>query len=241
MQTYRTFTWKDSNFRISCPRFDLVTQEIINQRARLEEYIARHSGFRTSFVPVRLQDAPPLIVSRMHAASVRVGVGPMAAVAGTMAQLAAEAALRAGAGEAIVENGGDIYLAASRDVTVGLYSGDTALGSRLAFSLSAESLPLAVCSSSSRMGHSTSLGDCDLATVVAHDAAIADAAATLACNLVCQPEDVDAVLQRVGSIAGVLGVLLVKGDRVGLVGQLPELVPNADAGRDAKVTRDRRS
>jgi len=45
----------------------------------------------------------------------------MAAVAGTMAQLAAEAGLKAGAREVIVENGGDIYLQTMQPVVLGLY------------------------------------------------------------------------------------------------------------------------
>jgi len=223
------------------PCFDVITRELTEQRALLETYISRHSEFRTSFVPVPLKPDPPCIARRMHDASVCVGVGPMAAVAGTIAQLGVEAALRSGAREAIVENGGDAYLAAERDVIVGLYSGSAAVGNRLALRLRRDRLPLAVCSSSGRMGHSASLGDCDLATVVARGAALADAAATLACNLVSKPEDIDAVLERVSSIRGVMGVLLVKGDRIGLTGDLPELVRNTDPDRDGKVTRDRRS
>jgi ApbE superfamily uncharacterized protein (UPF0280 family) len=74
------------------------------------------------------------------------------------------------------------------------------------------------------MGHSTSLGECDLATVVARDAALADAAATQAANLVRTVEDVDQALEHIAAIEGVEGVMIVKNDRVGLTGQLPPLV-----------------
>lgn len=74
------------------------------------------------------------------------------------------------------------------------------------------------------MGHSTSLGRCDLATVVARDAALADAAATCAANHVKNVDDVDRAIERIAAIEGVEGVLIVKDDRVGLAGHLPPLV-----------------
>ena len=74
------------------------------------------------------------------------------------------------------------------------------------------------------MGHSTSLGTCDLATVVAKDAALADAAATQAANLVNSEKDVDVALERIAAIEGIDGVVIVKNDRVGLAGKLPPLI-----------------
>ena len=242
MCRYQTFSWKDSNFRIYSPAFKDITREIVRQRALLEQYIGSHPEFRTSMIPVGTTSNAPEIALRMLRAASRVGVGPMAAVAGTIAQLAAEAGLRSGTPTAIVENGGDIFLAATQEVRVGLYAGaDHSLSGRLAFAVSPKDMPVAICSSSSKMGHSDSLGDCDLATVVAEDAALADAAATLACNLVRSPKDVDRVLKRVLAIPGIAGVLLIKDARVGLVGNLPELVTGTAADIGGKVTRDRHS
>ncbi len=237
-RTYRRFAHKGANFRICCDQFEAATREIVRQREVLDGYLRRHPAFGESLEPVAASDDAPDVARRMAAAATTVGVGPMAAVAGTMAQLAAEAAVAAGSDEAIVENGGDIYLICRRPVVVGLYAGESPVGDRLALRVEPERTPLAVCSSSGRMGHSLSLGDCDLATVVAADAALADAAATQAANLVRAPADVDAALERIGAIDGVDGVLLVKGDRVGLVGELPALAPNRDAELSMKVTRD---
>jgi len=223
-RTYRAFTYKEAVFRICCERFDDATAEIVRQRHVLEDYLDRHPAFRRSLEPVApLADAPE-VARRMARAARLVGVGPMAAVAGAMAQCAAEAGLRAGAPEAVVENGGDVYLQAVRPVVVGLYAGLGELADRLAFSLRPADTPISICSSSGKMGHSTSLGDCDLAVVVAKDAALADAAATLAANLVRRDADVGPAMKRVADIAGIDGVMIVKNDRVGLAGRLPELV-----------------
>ncbi len=67
---------------------------------------------------------------------------------------------------------------------MGIFSGTEKLNNELAFVIEEADTPLAICSSSGRMGHSTSLGNCDLATLVAKGAALADAAATQAANLV---------------------------------------------------------
>lgn len=222
---YQTFTHREAVFRVCCDAYDAVTSEIVRQRTILEGYIQRYPEFRHHLEPMELHSDAPEIARQMSRAAEKVGgVGPMAAVAGAMAQCAAEAGLQAGASEVLVDNGGDIYLQTRDSVVIGLYSGATALSDRLAFSLEASDTPLAICSSSGRMGHSMSLGCCDLATVVAKDAALADAAATHAANLVKDVGDVDIVLEMIASIEGVDGVLIIQDDRIGLVGQVPSLV-----------------
>ena len=221
---YKTFIHKDAVFRICCDAFEAVTAEIVRQRQILEDYIMTHPEFGTSFEPVNLLPSAPPSAQQMACAADCVGTGPMAAVAGTMAQLAAQAGLGAGASEAVIENGGDIYLQTNRDIIIGLYPGAGELAGRLGFSLKPEDTPISICSSSGKMGHSTSLGQCDLATVVSKDAALADAAATQAANLVRTAEDIDPTLNRITAIDGVQGVLIVKDEQFGMAGHLPPLV-----------------
>jgi len=223
-RTYRTFTYREAVFRICCEKFDAVTAEIVRQRRILEDYISRHPDFRRSLEPLELPAGAPEVAQSMAWAAWLVGVGPMAAVAGAMAQCAGMAALDAGAREVIVDNGGDIYICAVEPVIIGLKTGTADLADRLAFSLEADDTPISICSSSGKMGHSMSLGECDLATVIAKDTALADAAATQAANLVRTIDDIDAALENIAAIEGVEGVMIVKGARVGLAGKLPPLV-----------------
>ena len=97
-------------------------------------------------------------------------------------------------------------------------------------------MPVAICSSSSRMGHSTSLGNCDLACVVARDAFLADSAATLACNSVKKSEDIQFVINMIVEIPGILGIVLVEDEKIGLAGKLPEIVKNIDFLSNEKIT-----
>jgi uncharacterized protein len=240
-RSWTSFSIRGASLRISSSRVGVIQEEVRRQRELLEAYVRRHPDFLVAMTPLDPLDGAPEIARRMARAAWAVGVGPMAAVAGAVAQAAVEAALRAGATEAVVENGGDIFLASGDEVVVGLYAGEHTLSGRVALRVRPERMPLSVCSSSSRMGHSLSLGDCDLATVVARDGALADAAATLACNLVNAAEDVERALDAVLAIPGVDGLLLVKGGRIGVAGDLPELVRHADAAAADKISHDARS
>jgi ApbE superfamily uncharacterized protein (UPF0280 family) len=235
VREYIAFTWKEANLRICSQRADLVIERVKLLRAELDGYIERHPAFKSAFSPIPLLSEAPEIAVRMARAAEPCGVGPMAAVAGAVAQMAAEAAAAAGAREAIVENGGDIYLICRETVFVGLFAGDHPLSGRLALRFEPGRTPVSVCSSSSRFGHSMSLGDCDLATIVSTDGALADAAATLAGNSVKSPEDVEPTLEKVSAIPGIQGVILIKEDRMGVAGDLPPLVRCEDPNFQGKT------
>lgn len=238
MRAYRGFHFRDSNLRVAGDGFETVKAAHVRHYTELEEYIRRQPAFRTSLTPIDLLPDAPEAARRMAEAARAVGVGPMAAVAGTLAQLDAEAAAAAGVGEVIVENGGDIYLIGDREVTIGIYAGANAVAAQLAFRIVPAEMPLAICSSSGAMGHSLSLGQCDLATVVADSGALADAAATFLGNRIHDESDLESALQAAAAIPGLRGVLAVKGERLGLWGKLPQLVRNRDATTHAKITRD---
>ena len=55
------------------------------QRSVLENYITRHPGFLTALIPFPVGVDAPAIAKDMEDAADKVGVGPMAAVAGAFA------------------------------------------------------------------------------------------------------------------------------------------------------------
>jgi len=236
---FREFTYKNASYRLREEGFGTVSRAIRSLRNELEGYIRRNPPFLSSLVPVPPVEPLPEIARRMHRASELTGLGPMAAVAGTIAQMAVEEGRRQGYAGLMVENGGDVYLDRGESVVLGLYAGEQLFGGKLAFRLRAEDLPLAVCSSSGLMGHSLSLGRCDLATVFARDASLADGAATLAGNLVKGMEDLEPAVNRILGIGGIRAVFLVKDGRVGLGGDIPELISTSDPDMKSKITRDR--
>ncbi len=241
MREYKTFSYKGANFRICSDKYSHIVQEIKKQRRILTEYIERHQDFLTTLSPIELLPDAPEIAKKMHKASMLTGVGPMAAVAGVTAQIAAEAALSIGAREAIIENGGDIYLASKKEVIIGLFAGDTLLSGKLGLAVDGNEMPIAACSSSGKMGHSKSFGNCDLVTVTSKNAALADAAATHACNQVQTVNAIDPILNDISSIQGIQGILIIKDDKIGMSGNLPRLVKLKDPNFQSKITHDKKS
>ena len=239
MRTYRRYSYKDTNLRVACIQFDEVVNEVVTQRKLLERYIRRQPEFVRSLEPLQLLEDAPEVVLRMAAASEKTGLGPMAAVAGTLAQLGAEKAMALGVADVIVENGGDLYIAATTPVVVGIHSGDDKFGDSLGFQIPPGQL--AICSSSSRMGHSLSFGKCTLATAVSAHASLADAAATLLCNSIQCADDLESAVAKVGAIEGVDGTMAIMDGKIGLCGNLPQIIRNIDPSTKTKVTRDRYS
>ncbi len=199
-------------------------EAVLKYRRQLEEAISRHPELLHSLTPLPEDPLAPVIVKRMIRAAREAGVGPMAAVAGAMAQCVGENLERWSAG-IIIENGGDCYLNLQEAVTVGVYAGpDSPFRDRIALRFEGHRFPLAICTSSGTIGHSLSFGKADTVTVVAGDAALADAAATAIGNRVKTRRDVDLALETARSITGIDGALILIRDRLGIWGDM-ELAP----------------
>ena len=250
MRKFKTFRFRDASYRISPGDNDLLYTLLCSAveeiRGELEAYIKIQPDFLTSLTPLELLPEAPDTALRMAAAAELAGTGPMAAVAGLTAQSAVERAAEkyrltlGNAAEIIIENGGDIFISPApedtRPVTAGIFSGLHSNFSSLALKIIPPPGGIAVCSSSGRMGHSLSFGDCDLCTVVSTDAALADAAATLGGNLVRTEADLGPAAEKLVQIDGINGVLLIKNDKLAIAGKMPELVRHKDPGGLDKIT-----
>ncbi len=196
-----------------------AVESVLRHRRGLEAYIRERPEFLDSLTPLPPDPLAPPLARAMLEAGRDAGTGPMAAVAGALAQAVAGDLLEFSP-QVAVENGGDIYLALGRDTTVGLWAGRSPLSGRLGLKVAAQEMPLAVCTSSGTVGHSLSLGRADAATVVAKDAALADAAATALGNRARGRGDLAPALEWVQTVPGVLGALLVLEDRLAAWGQM---------------------
>jgi hypothetical protein len=193
---------------------------ILAARQELEAYIARDPFFAATFDPY-VPDSDDRVVVRMADAARKADVGPMAAVAGTIAWAGVEAMQEAGAVFGVIDNGGDIALLADRPVRVGVHAGDAALSNRVAFVVPPQDRILGICTSSATVGPSISFGTADAVTIFSHDVALSDAWATAVCNRI-RPDDTG-VLDRVDP-AEVDGVFAIMGDETVRWGTLPPLV-----------------
>ncbi|MBU1869377.1 MAG: UPF0280 family protein [Candidatus Omnitrophica bacterium] len=138
-----------------------------------------------------------------------VNVGPMATVAGAIAELLGRELLKAGYKDVIVENGGDIFMSSRKSRLIGIYSGRSKLWNKLKLKINPKDMPIAVCTSSGTMGHSLSFGAADSVVIISKSAALSDAVATSVCNRVQSRKDLQPALDFAKSIKGVLGCVII--------------------------------
>jgi len=198
---------------------DEALEAVVRYRSLIEAYIRHHPTFLTTLKPFRVDvDASP-IVKEMIDAAAQVGLGPMAAVAGAMAEKVGSDLLPLSE-EVIVENGGDIFLKLTRSRSVVIYAGSSPLSGKIGLKIAPEETPLGICTSSGTVGHSLSFGKADAVVAVAPSTLLADAAATAIANRVCSIEDIAAGTEFAQTIEGLRGTMIIKDDRLGVWGNL---------------------
>ncbi len=201
--------------------YNVVVDAIFTARKAIESMIRKDPFFQITLEPYECKG---FIVGRMCQASKIAGVGPMASVAGVIAQYAVERAVEEGANFIVVDNGGDIAMYLDRPLRIGLFT----YHQKLCFEIDQRGF-YAVCTSSGTIGHSISFGFADSATIFARDACIADAFATALCNEIKEDfgkEDIEKTLKFFWKKAKehILGAVVVKRDMIGLVGEIPKIV-----------------
>src|SRR4030043_1634286 len=231
-RTYRNLVKTDDlvKFEVMVKETDLLVraerdlsketrESILRYRHQLETYIAMNPEFQKSLIPLTNDPHAPEIVREMIQTSQLAHVGPMAAVAGAMAEWVSKDLLKLSK-ELIVENGGDILLATSKERTVGIYAGDSPLSFKIGIVISSEEAPLGVCTSSGKVGPSLSFGKADAVCILAKSSALADAAATAGGDVVKEKKDISLGLGRAREIEGVLGTLIIVEEKIGIWGRI---------------------
>jgi len=198
---------------------ETAIESVHRLRSSLESYITLNQEFASSLIPVPYDDFAPDIVREMMLVSRMAGVGPMAAVAGAIAEGVGRD-IGSCVENVIIENGGDIYLNLKRDVTIGIFAGNSRLNEKISIKVRKEEMPLGICTSSGTVGHSISFGVADACCVKSRSTALADAAATAIGNLVKSKKDIRKALEAGMQIDGVLGILIIIDDQLGAMGNL---------------------
>ena len=223
----QAFSLKESSCTIISDKEECIETaktSIKNNRKQLENYIKKHPNFLHSLEPMDVQDGPE-IVQLMTKASLKANVGPMAAVAGVLADLAVQNMVNIGCEVAVVENGGEVSAISNQPIDIAFVAGNESLSREMGFRL--KTFPAGVATSSGRFSHAFSFGDAEAVTIFAVDAALADAAATAVANLI-MGDDIQGVIRqgidKALKIDGVNGVFILYRDVVGKAGQIPELI-----------------
>ena len=193
-------------------------------RKALEEYGKAHPSFLYTLEPTTAP-AEPLVAKLMAEAVAKAAVGPMAAVAGIIADLAVKDMTAIGCKVAVVENGGEISATSNTPIDVAVVAGEEPLSKRFGFRLT--DFPIGIATSSGRFSHAFSFGDAEAAIIFCKNAGLADAAATAVCNVVKGEEHqaaIQAGINKAFSIKGVEGVLIVYKGFTGTAGKIPKII-----------------
>ena len=192
---------------------------VVKYRRMLENYIERCPAFLTSLKPLPATEDAPSIVKQMTEAARKIGVGPMAAVAGAIAESVGKELLSFSP-EIIVENGGDIYLKSLKDRIVGVYAGKSPFTGKIGLEIKAKDTPLGICTSSGTVGHSLSFGKADAVIVLSRSAILSDAAATAIGNRISHADDITGAIEFAEGIKELKGLVIIKDDNIGLWGEV---------------------
>ena len=214
-------TVKETDLYIQASKdlYESAYRSILHHRYQLEQYIARHPEFFKTLLPFPDDEFAPQIVRVMIGAARQAQVGPMAAVAGAIAE-AVGRDLLVESPEVIVENGGDIYCQALRELKVGIFAGNSPLSFHVGLRLPVANHEWGICTSSGTVGPSLSFGRADAVCVLAPSAPLADAAATSIGNLVFSSKDLPQGLEQAQAIPGLIGVVIIIQEKIGAWGDV---------------------
>ena len=197
-----------------------VAEEIVKKyRAQIEDYIRKRPEFMTSLEPISQDSMAADIIKEMIRTTALAGVGPMASVAGAVAEFSGNELLTH-TRQIIIENGGDIFIKSDKARTIAIYAGDSPLSNKIFIKIKPEDTPIGVCTSSGTVGHSLSFGKADACVIIAKSATLADAVATAACNRIKEKKDIAPSLEFALSIKGIRGAVAILGKDFGSIGDI---------------------
>ena len=205
-----------------CTRTDLsvfIKERVFSYRHQLDEYINMKPVFGESLTPVESDPLAPAIAREMIAASSILNVGPMATVAGAMAEFVGGDIVDL-SNVFIIENGGDIYLKTDVERVIQIYAKDSPFSEKIGIKLKPDSSPYGVCTSSATVGPSLSLGNADAVCIIADSALFADGLATCLGNIVKKKDDIAIAIEKGQQFPGVMGILIILGEHLGIWGDL---------------------
>ncbi len=194
-----------------------IEEEVKKQREILERYIKIHPEFYFSFSPVEVESNEE-IIKLMSLSSKLTKTGPMASVAGAIAEIIGRKFLPLSE-EIFIENGGDIFLNLKNEVKIGIYAGKSPFSMKIGIKIKREN-PAGIATSSGTVGHSFSYGDADAVTVISNSSAFSDGAATYFGNLIKGKIDKELIEREINDFPFIEGMLIIRGKELFVWGKI---------------------
>ena len=194
-----------------------IEEEVKKQREILERYIKIHPEFYFSFSPVEVESNEE-IIKLMSLSSKLTKTGPMASVAGAIAEIIGRKFLPQSE-QIFIENGGDIFLNLKNEVKIGIYAGKSPFSMKIGIKIKKEN-PVGIATSSGTVGHSFSYGDADAVTVISNSSAFSDGAATYFGNLIKGKIDKQLIEKQLNDFPFIEGMLIIRGEELFVWGKI---------------------
>ncbi len=186
-------------------------------RNQIEEYIKEDPLFYITLEPHNVLPSAPKIVREMSHWTRKAGVGPMAGVAGAIAEFVGRDLLKFSP-QVIIENGGDIFLSSKRERVVSIFAGESIWSNKLGI-LIPPSQHLGICTSSGTVGPSLSFGRADAVVIISNSTIFADALATAVGNMIQKPEDIELGIEYAKGFSEVYEIIIIMGEHLGIWGR----------------------
>lgn len=217
-------TVKETNLNIQADMdlTEMALQSVLKCRNMIETYIKFHPEFATSFIPVKSLFPVPSIIREMLQAGEMANVGPMASVAGAVAEFTGRELLEH-TREVVVENGGDIFIKSDCETIFSIYAKDSPFSMRMGIKIKRREKSYGLCTSCGSFGHSISFGKADAVTILSDSCSLSDAVATKVGNRIKTDTDIQSGIDAGKAVPGVQGIVIIIGKNIGLWGDL-ELV-----------------
>ncbi|MCS7180077.1 MAG: UPF0280 family protein [bacterium] len=199
-----------------------LKKEILNEvkylRSKLKDYISKNHQFLYSLEPL-IVESNEEIIKLMSESSFLTKTGPMASVAGAIAELIGKKFLQF-SNELIIENGGDIFAKLNRDFKMAIYAGNSPFSMKIGIKLKKREIPYGIATSSGTVGHSLSFGDADAVVVISSSAAFSDGSATYFGNLVKGKIDKELIISEIKNFPFIEGILIIREKEIFIWGDL---------------------
>ena len=187
----------------------LLVKDYLKQAYQdIEKYIDKDKNFLTTFHPCKVLSEAPDIIKKMSICSLQAGVGPMAGVAGAIADYLGQK-LSDHHSQILCNNGGDIYYRMFKEQHFPLSAPGSPFHNKMEICAPYSKKGKGLCTSSGISGHSINLGRSFAVTILADSACLADVWATAVSNRIKSHLDIDQGLKNCRGQKGVEGVIIL--------------------------------
>ncbi len=200
-----------------------ISQRFLKEcRKPIEKTIQEYPEFKDSLKPLKIKSKYK-IINKMIEISDEAGIGPMAGVAGAIAECVGKRLINYSE-EVIIENGGDIWIKSSKDRILMVYAGEhSPFKDKIKIKIRSKNTPCSICTSSKSIGHSLNFGQTDATVVIAKSAIVADIFATAISNTVKSKKDLEKSIEYCLTLDRLIGGLILIDDMAAAWGEI-ELV-----------------